>query len=312
MNTSPDPLVTVCITTYQHAAFIRRCISSVLDQVGAEAVEVLVGDDGSVDSTRDIAQSIADVDPRVHAIFNPTRLGPSANLSSLVARARGAFVAHLDGDDYWLPGKLAMQLDRLAKSPRSPAVYTNATVIAPDERPLGVFNRDVGTTIDGRELLRRGNFLCHSTLLYRRQAIDAVLGVSPPYIDYRLHIRLAAKGDLAYIDAPLAAYRWRSPGSMITSLPEVVLQGHVDAIVEALAQGAMPHDARRAAGRMLGRTTVHTLLGGRLGAVPELAATLRSIRGLDASRAWVAGQVLLGPLRAASSVAWRRRGVFFP
>lgn len=305
------PLVSVCVSTFQQAAYIERCVRSALDQKAACVVEVLVGDDGSTDGTRDLVQRLAHDDARVKPIFHPVRLGPSGNLSRLVASAAGDFIAHLDGDDYWLPGKLAAQLACLERF-QCAGVYTNAQVVTPDDRPLGVFNRTVGPIIDRRELLRRGNFLCHSTLLYRRDAAGAVLDMPPPYIDYRIHLRLLRSGELRYVDEPLATYRWRTPGSMVTSLPAAVIVGHVDAFAEAIADGASPRDVRAAAGRMFGRALVQSLLGGRLNQALKAAAALRAVPHLRPGALWMLGQAVLAPWRALASVWSRRRGVYFP
>lgn len=306
------PTVSVCVSTFEHAAFIERCVRSVLDQQAKCIIEVLVGDDGSMDGTRDLVLRLAHDDPRVKPMFHAMRLGPSGNLSSLVAAAAGDFIAHLDGDDYWLPGKLAAQLECFERVPNASAVYTNAQVVAPDGRLLGVFNRGIAQTIDRHELLRRGNFLCHSTLLYRCGAANAVRAMRSPYIDYRIHLRLLAFGDLAYVDEPLVAYRWRTPGSMVTTLPVAVVSGHIDAFAEALVDGAAPRDVRAAAGRVFGRALIQCLLCGRVADALKPAAALRAIPHLRADGWWFLAQTLLAPLRAADSLLSRRRGVYFP
>ena len=83
----------------------------------------------------------------------------------LLGLARGEFIAHLDGDDYWLPGKLQRQLNFLHQNPGCNAAYTNALVIDRKGRKLGIFN-DVRTQlVDLGFLVRRGNFLHMSSTL---------------------------------------------------------------------------------------------------------------------------------------------------
>ena len=311
MSVKPE-LVSVCVTTFAHANYIEECIRSVLAQTADVALEVLVGDDGSTDGTRDLVSRYAALDTRVCPMFHPERLGPSGNLSALVRASRGRYIAHLDGDDAWSPRKLEEQLQRLRAFPEASAVYTNAEVIAPDGRPLGIFNRGLPDVIDRRELLRRGNMLCHSSLLYRREVADAVSGLRPPYIDYRIHLRLQARGLLLYIDSPLTTYRWRTPGSMIRTMPHAVIDGHLDAFREALALGADPADVRRAAARLVGRSAVQAALGRGRAGLRQVAAGLRNIGGLGASSTWLAGQAALAPVSAWRSVRSRSRGVYFP
>src|SRR5690242_6587309 len=143
MRVDIAPAVSVCVTTFRHAPFIRQCLESVLEQDFDGAIELLVGDDGSTDGTRDIIADVASRDVRVVPVFHPRNLGPTGNLESLVARAKGGTIAHLDGDDAWRPGKLRAQYSVLARSPAVVAVYTNAELAAADDRPLGVFNSGV-------------------------------------------------------------------------------------------------------------------------------------------------------------------------
>ncbi|UGB38982.1 glycosyltransferase family 2 protein [Frateuria soli] len=312
MQVEYAPAVSVCVTTFQHAPFIRRCLESVLAQDFAGEIEVLVGDDGSADGTRDIIIDVASRDARVVPVFHSRNLGPTGNLESLVARAKGLAIAHLDGDDEWRPGKLRAQCVILERSPSVVAVYTNAELVAHDDRPLGIFNSGVPSRIDLSELLRRGNFLNHSSLLYRAEVRDAVLGIAPPWIDYRLHVRLAARGALAYVDQLLVVHRWRTPGSMIKTMPRAVIDGQIDAFREALDTGASAEAVRRAAGCVWGKALVQAFIArdftdlryftDKIGAMPDLQAGFR----------WRIAQAALAPWRALRSVVSRKRGVYFP
>lgn len=310
MGSSSRPDVSVCVTTYQHAPYIRACMESVLRQDFAGTLELLVGDDGSTDGTRQVVTELAAQDARVIPVFHVRNLGPTGNLDALVRRARGRAIAHLDGDDAWAPEKLTRQWEVLSAEPAVAAVYTNADVVTPDDRWLGLFNRGVRQRVDLRELLRRGNFLNHSSLLYRAEAIDAVLGMNPPWIDYRLHIRLSAHGALAYVDRPLVVHRWRTATSMIRSMPRTVIDGHLDAFEEALQLGACRADVLRAAGHAWGKTFVQAVISRRLVDVRYFSRRLSTI--VDPSFAWHAHQLLLAPMRSMRSVTTRRGGVYFP
>lgn len=313
MPADAAPLVSVCVTTYHHAPFIRRCLDSVLAQSFDGDLELLVGDDGSTDGTRDIVAGLAAREPRVVPVFHAHNLGPTGNLASLVARARArGAIAHLDGDDAWEAGKLHAQLARLAQSSEVVAVYTNAKVVAADDRPLGLFNADVPARIGFSELLRRGNFLNHSSLLYRIEARDAVLGMPPPWIDYRLHLRLASRGALAYVDAPLVVHRWRTPGSMVKTMSRAVLDGQIDAFREALTAGASAALVRRAAGYAWGKALVQALVARNTRDLRYCTACLQALPDLHTDVGWYIKQALLAPVRAAQSIWSRRHGVYFP
>jgi glycosyltransferase involved in cell wall biosynthesis len=245
---SSDALVSVCITTYNHGAFIEQCLRSVLAQQFDGHLEVLVGDDGSRDDTRGIVRRLADEFPGVVIpVFNETNLGPSGNLKALVARTSGQFIAHLDGDDFWMPGKLREQLDRLGNSDDCVAVYANAIVTTDGETALGLFNCGVPASFDMGYLLERGNFIHHGSLLYRASLRELVCGIEGEFVDYRVHLRLASRGTLGYIDRPLSAYRWRSTTSMTRHMTDLVHLGYWQALSEAEGLGADPRQVDKAA-----------------------------------------------------------------
>lgn len=307
------PLVSVCIPTYGHALFIEACVRSVLNQRFDGRMEVLVGEDASPDMTRDILVALAAEDPRIRPVLRDRNIGPTRNLSDLVRLARGEFIAHLDGDDAWSPGKLAGQLRFFSADARLTAVYANAQVISVNDEYLGRFNAGLPDRIDRRELLRRGNMLCHSSLLYRASARDAILGIAPPYIDYRLHIRFLESGTLGYIDECLVSYRWRTPGSMISALPRAVIEGHLDAFGEAARIGASAAELRGAIAVFWGKVVVKGILSADFRTPLQVAKRLGTSRLAGITQSWLFVQSLVGLGRAIqSAVSRKRRGVFFP
>lgn len=255
------PKISVCITTYQHALYIQKCIESVLCQLFDGVLEILIGDDGSVDGAREIINLFARDERAIVKIFHHSeRLGPSKNLRFLVDRAEGDLIAHVDGDDFWLPEKLQMQISELRKHPEIVAIYSNAIVVGEDGGKIGVFNRGVPARVNARMLLRNGNFLNHSTLMYRKCAVDAILGINGEFIDYRVHIRFTEYGALGYVGQPLVAYRWRTQGSMISQLPELVYQGHLDAFREASLLGVYASDVRAGVSVFWGKLLVRDIM----------------------------------------------------
>ncbi len=140
MTYAANPLVTVCIATYNQAAYIEACVLSALAQTGDLQVEILIGDDNSTDDTPRILDRLLGQYPgRLQRVPRPNNLGGTRNYQDLVARASGAFIAHLDGDDAWFPGKLSAQLDFMRAHPECPAVYTNAVALDAQGRLLGPF-----------------------------------------------------------------------------------------------------------------------------------------------------------------------------
>lgn len=101
------PKVSVIISAYQKAKYLPRALQSVLDQT-CSALEVIVVDDGSTDSTKEIVDSFAKSDSRVRYIYQDNQ-GPGGARNTGVREANFDWVALLDGDDAWLPNKLEVQ-----------------------------------------------------------------------------------------------------------------------------------------------------------------------------------------------------------
>lgn len=114
--------VSAIIPTYNRAARVEKAVDSVLAQdYPAEAVEVLVIDDGSTDGTGERLRQRYGSRIRYHA--QPNR-GVSAARNAGLDLARHELVAFLDSDDAWEPGKLAEQT-ALMRSPDVVLSYTN-------------------------------------------------------------------------------------------------------------------------------------------------------------------------------------------
>lgn len=233
----PKPLITVCIATYNQQDYIRDAVMSVLAQHTPSmlGLEILVGDDASTDATATILQELAAQYPdTLTVVTHQPNVGATRNYQSLIQRARGDFVAHLDGDDYWLPGKLAAQLEFLTRHSTCVAVYTSAVVVDPQGVLIGAFSNAQPSELGLEYLLRRGNFLNHSSMLYRSSAASAILELVPPFIDYRTHLTLARIGSLGYLNSSFVVYRAATSTSMLKAMPGHVRDMYFQALAEAL------------------------------------------------------------------------------
>jgi glycosyltransferase involved in cell wall biosynthesis len=195
----------------------------------------LVGNDGSTDTSAEVLADLAVTFPGVvYANNRNPNVGAAKNYQLLIAQATGDYIAHLDGDDYWLPGKLRQQLDFLRAHEDCVAVFTNAMVVDEQGAHRGMFTNTHPEKIDGRYLLLRGNFLNHSALLYRASAREAVRTLPCPFIDYRIHIRLASLGKLGHINHALVVYRVATATSMQRVMPVHVRDMFFEALVSGL------------------------------------------------------------------------------
>lgn len=212
--------VTVCVAAYNQQSYIKNCLLSILLQDCGADLEILVGNDDSTDQTGTIISEIADAFPgRFTILPRPKNLGPTKNYQDMIRHASGDYIAHVDGDDYWMPNKLAAQLEHLLKNPECVAVYSNAHIIDEAGQMIGTFNNPQPELFSTDYLLRRGNFLNHSSILYRAELKGVITGLPGDFIDYRIHLRLSLHGKLGYLNQDLVAYRSGSTTSMIKHVP---------------------------------------------------------------------------------------------
>jgi glycosyltransferase involved in cell wall biosynthesis len=153
--------VSCIVPVHDGAAFIAEALASILSQTGA-VLDVIVVDDGSADGSAGIAESFAGV--RVH---RKAHGGVAAARNDGLALARGDYIAFLDADDLWLPGKLAAQLAALDASTGD---YCLTLVRHVTTGPDGRIAEGAGAS--GGEAPRLGKLM--QCLLARRHAFDVV------------------------------------------------------------------------------------------------------------------------------------------
>jgi glycosyltransferase involved in cell wall biosynthesis len=112
------PQVTAVIPVYNGERYLREAIDSVLAQ-DYPSLELLVIDDGSTDGSAEIARNFGD---RIRYHYQPNA-GLSAAQNAGVAEARGAFIAFLDCDDLWVPGKITLQVSVFEKETTTDMVF---------------------------------------------------------------------------------------------------------------------------------------------------------------------------------------------
>ena len=114
-----EPLLSVVVLAYNHEKYIRQALDSILMQRVTFSLEILVGDDASSDGTPDILREYNEKYPGLFTmVLRRSNLGPSKNDYDLNLRAKGKYIAHLEGDDYWTdPYKLQKQIDFLEEHP---------------------------------------------------------------------------------------------------------------------------------------------------------------------------------------------------
>jgi glycosyltransferase involved in cell wall biosynthesis len=129
-----EPLLSVCIITYNHSLFIRQAIDSVLAQRVDFPYEIVIADDCSKDETRSIVSAYEQQNKGlIRTIFQEKNVGAEQNWFDLIFSARGKYIAYLEGDDFWTdPQKLQKQVEFL-ESNQDFSICVHSTEILPPE-----------------------------------------------------------------------------------------------------------------------------------------------------------------------------------
>jgi len=252
MSTSPketpallsesSPLVTVIIPTYNRCARLERAIDSVLAQTFTD-YELIVVDDGSEDGTSGLLDGYAD---RIKVIRQENR-GVSAARNTGILAAKGEFVALLDSDDSWLPGKLERQVAFFDACPEALICQTeeiwvrNGKRVNPKKRHLKfsgmIFEKTLPLCLVSPSAVMLRRALIHEVGLF-----DESL---PACEDYDLWLRITWKYPVHLIDTPLIV-KHGGHADQLSSMPELD-KYRIQSLVKILKQGCLSETQQAAA-----------------------------------------------------------------
>lgn len=190
--------VSVLISNYNYARYLRAAINSVLAQTYSE-YEVIVVDDGSTDNSHDVIRQLQQETPdKVNPIFQENR-GQGTAFNNAFEASSGEIIAFLDADDIWKPNKLQRVMeafdtpDVVGVMHQSERVDSKGNIIYGGSSNRKVLSEDLA-----RLIVDTGNTWRYpptSALAYRRSALEKVLPMDP------VKWQLCADGCLVYCTA---------------------------------------------------------------------------------------------------------------
>ncbi len=198
------PLVTVIIPTYNRGWILKEAIDSVLSQ-DFEDFELIVVDDGSTDNTESILAGYAgDI-----IVIRQDNRGVSAARNAGITSASGKFIAFLDSDDLWLPGKLACQVDFFITNPEALICQTEELWVRNGKRvnPKNRHKKFSGMIFEHSLPLC---IISPSAVMMKKRLLDqtGVFDESLPACeDYDLWLRICCRYPVFLIDTPLIIKR---------------------------------------------------------------------------------------------------------
>ncbi len=213
MSNAGTPLVSVVITSYNYERYLAEAIESALSQTYRN-IEVIVVDDGSSDSSRNI---IADFGDRIKPLYNDHR-GQCAAINSGVSASRGDIVIFLDADDFLVDAAVQRHVDAFLDKPSITKSQGYMLCVDAGGRRI---DRKIPYRLSpsgnyAKVVVKRGPWACEqawtSGNAWARGFLEQVFPL-PEHVDNRvfpdgcLNPLAALYGPIATLDEPVAFYR---------------------------------------------------------------------------------------------------------
>lgn len=211
-------LVSIIVPTYNHEKYIQQAIDSILMQKVNFSYEILIGDDGSKDSTSFILKCYQAKYPDIiHLTLHSVNIGATRNAYGLLTSAKGKYLATLEGDDYWTdPCKLQKQVDFLESHPEFIGCTHKFTLVNENGQPLRVQRlswvkqKEHFTINDFDGVIMPGQpstFMRRNIFLNPTHDYSICYEAHPMIADRTLMLIFLNQGDFYCIPSTLSAYR---------------------------------------------------------------------------------------------------------
>lgn len=316
-------LVSVIVPNYNHAAYLKQRMDSVLEQTLRD-FEVILLDDVSTDDSRSVIETYRH-DPRVRIVFNQHNSGSTFRQWNRGARmARGRYLWFAESDDYADPSLLERVVGMLERSSdctvgaceswyvydeRPPTTRTNQSHLPENARWRGDFIAD-GRAECREQLVVHNTMPNASAVVVRRDAFERVGGADESMrlcADWMLWVRLLLQGNLAHVGEPLNYFRCHTAAVRTANRRSAATQAEVYRVIAEIhehARVAPAHLEQMLAARadIFAQTTWDRRFGLR-----EMLQVYRAARAVDehagtrVALKWI--RMKLGALRR-----WRGRG----
>lgn len=214
-SSAASPLVSVIIPCYNYGHFLAEAIESVEKQA-YPAREILVVDDGSTDTTQEVAARY----PEVIYIYQENQ-GLSAARNTGIRQSKGTYLVFLDADDWLFPNALATNVSCLQQHPQAAFAAGTYTQVYADGQVAEVKNAIIPGNAY-RELLSRGNFIAMiAAVMFTRWVLqefeyDTLLTNCE---DYDLYLNITRCYPIVQHNMQLAAYRSHTAAMSAEALP---------------------------------------------------------------------------------------------
>ncbi len=212
-------LVTTIMPVYNGECYISQALTSVLEQTYTNQ-EILVINDASTDSTRQILDNFCMRDSRIRVIENTLRLRVVKSLNIGLKHAEGDLIARIDADDIWMPEKLELQV-KMFKEDMDLHLLGTAKYIIDDSGSL-ISQKNYFPYYSDKDIkqnIHKANLFTHSSVMFRRSMVEKFGFYDEDFLnseDYEYWLRVTNKVKVGIINKSLVKYRLHSKS--VTSL----------------------------------------------------------------------------------------------
>ena len=162
------PLISIVIPTYNHAHYLAIALKSIIDQTYIHW-EAIVVDNHSADNTESIVLGLDDPKIKLLKIHNNGVIGASRNLG--LKEAKGDWIAFLDSDDSWYPGKLETVVKNIRQDEEIDVFSTNEIQVNEMTGAKKILRYGPYTSNFYQVLLIKGNRVSPSATLVKHKCI---------------------------------------------------------------------------------------------------------------------------------------------
>jgi len=200
------PLVTVYITNYNYADYIKKAIDSVLEQ-SFQDFEIIIIDDGSTDNSKDIIKKYISY-KNIKIIFQQNK---GLNISNNVAMklANGKYIMRLDADDFLEKDALKIMVGTLEADDDLGLVFPDYYLVDAENKKKGIFVRhDFDNEVQLYDQPAHG-----ACTMIRLDFLKTLGGYNEKYTcqdGYELWVKFISKYKVKNINKPLFNYRQHS------------------------------------------------------------------------------------------------------
>jgi glycosyltransferase involved in cell wall biosynthesis len=204
--TYPIPEISVVMSVYNSANYLKKAIESILKQ-SYKNFEFIIINDGSTDESLEIINSY--IDKRI-IIINQQNKGLAVALNNGIRISRGKYIARMDADDFSMPERLKLQLEYLENHPEYVAIGSNAEIIDKDDNYIYTSNLPI--TFNGIKKVISTSPFFHSSVLMNKRAVEKAGCYFEPispfgWEDLILWNKLINYGAFSNIEQALIKYR---------------------------------------------------------------------------------------------------------